>query len=186
MSEDIMGNIEKQPESGIIRYSPKNVEILRQLVDRDVIWCVSTLVYELCHSDDFFEEVRDVLNRPDYESAVEVSDEVDVYYDDANNGYVFKDEDGEISDVYDTYEEACEAAVIELNLDYDYVEAYEHWIVSKWFAEKLAAHGEMVGDVLGLTVWGRCATGQPISMDGVIFEIAKDMEILEGMKYSWG
>jgi len=163
MSEDIMGNIEKQPESGIIRYSPKNVEILRQLVDRDVIWCVSTLVYELCHSDDFFEEVRDVLNRPDYESAVEVSDEVD-----------------------DTYEEACEAAVIELNLDYDYVEAYEHWIVSKCFAEKLAAHGEMVGDVLGLTVWGRCATGQPISMNGVIFEIAKDMEILEGMKYSWG
>lgn len=50
-------------------------------------------------------------------------------------------------------------------------EAYEHWIVSSWLSARLADHGEMVGEVMGLTIWGRCTTGQAISMDGVIREI---------------
>ncbi len=54
----------------------------------------------------------------------------------------------------------------------DYVEAYEHWIVSDWLADKLIEHGEMVTkDFLGLTIWGRTTSGQAIFLDGVIERI---------------
>lgn len=54
-------------------------------------------------------------------------------------------------------------------------EIYEHWIVSDWLAERLAAHGERVDtDFAGLTVWGRTTTGQAISMDSVILAIARE------------
>jgi hypothetical protein len=54
-------------------------------------------------------------------------------------------------------------------------EAYEHWAISDWFGRKLKAYGEMVGDVGNLTVWGRCTTGQMISMDHVIQEIHREL-----------
>jgi hypothetical protein len=51
-------------------------------------------------------------------------------------------------------------------------EAYEHWIVSDWLADKLEERGEMiVRDFLGLTIWGRCTSGQAILLDGVICDI---------------
>jgi hypothetical protein len=53
------------------------------------------------------------------------------------------------------------------------IEAYEHWIISDWLADKLEEQGEMVArDFLGFTIWGRPTTGQAISMDGVILQIA--------------
>lgn len=55
------------------------------------------------------------------------------------------------------------------------LEAYEHWIVSRWLASKLSARGEMVGEVAGLTIWGRCTTGQGISLDYVILKIAEEL-----------
>lgn len=64
----------------------------------------------------------------------------------------------------------------EFNLDPDTFEAYEHWIVSNWLARKLRDKGEMVSDdILGLTVWGRCTSGQAILLDGVICEIAAEL-----------
>lgn len=54
----------------------------------------------------------------------------------------------------------------------EWIEAYEHWIVSDWLADKLAERGEMVlKDFLGLTIWGRATTGQAISLDEVICDI---------------
>ena len=57
-----------------------------------------------------------------------------------------------------------------------YIEAYEHWIVADWFADELEKRGEMVDkDFLGLTIWGRTATGQHISLDYVVQDILKDI-----------
>ena len=56
----------------------------------------------------------------------------------------------------------------EYGLDPETREAYEHWLVSGWLAHKLEAEGEVVGEFAGLTIWGRCTTGQSICMDGVI------------------
>jgi hypothetical protein len=60
-------------------------------------------------------------------------------------------------------------------LDPEQREAYEHWIVSGWLAHRLAEKGEITGEVCGLTIWGRCTTGQSISMDGVIEEITREL-----------
>lgn len=52
-------------------------------------------------------------------------------------------------------------------------EVFEHWIVTDWLADKLEAKGEKVDrDFAGMTVWARTTTGQSISIDGVIVEIA--------------
>lgn len=63
----------------------------------------------------------------------------------------------------------------EFNLDPNQREAYEHWLVSGWLANRLKDEGEMIGEICGLTVWGRCCTGQSISMDGVMQKIACDI-----------
>lgn len=60
----------------------------------------------------------------------------------------------------------------EFKLDSVRYEAYEHWLVSDWLADELKRKGEIVGDFAGLTIWGRCATGQTISLDRVIQDIA--------------
>ena len=66
------------------------------------------------------------------------------------------------------YEAICTAH----GLDYEYTEALEYWAVSSWLAEKLAEKGESIAEVCGLTVWGRCTSGQAISIDSVIEAIS--------------
>lgn len=65
----------------------------------------------------------------------------------------------------------------EHNLDPEQREVYEHWIVTRWLANKLEEKGEVVGrDICGIgAIWGRTTTGQMISMDWVIGEIHKDL-----------
>lgn len=62
------------------------------------------------------------------------------------------------------------------NIEVDPSEVLEHWIVSEWLARKLQEQGEAIElDLHGVTVWGRCTSGQSICMDYVIEEIAKDI-----------
>ena len=65
--------------------------------------------------------------------------------------------------------------VEEYGLDCDYVEAYEHWAVSSWLKGKLAEKGEIVGDLCDFDVWGRCCTGQSMTLDSVIQDIAWEL-----------
>ena len=62
-------------------------------------------------------------------------------------------------------------------------EAYEWWQVTGWLCDKLKDRGEIVIDYEG--IWGRQTTGQSISLDYVIIDICKSMEILEGQQYEW-
>ena len=61
----------------------------------------------------------------------------------------------------------------EYDLDPDYREVYEHWIVSRYLGSELGAQGELVEEFLGLNIWGRTTTGQAISMDYVIRQIVQ-------------
>jgi hypothetical protein len=54
-------------------------------------------------------------------------------------------------------------------------EAYEHWLVSDYLANKLTERGYTVREVFGLTVWARGTTGQAIYIDGVIEEIVAEL-----------
>jgi hypothetical protein len=88
---------------------------------------------------------------------------------------------------FDTEEEAAENCCEENRIErseYDH-EVYEHWIVTGHLGRKLKEQGEHVVEFCNMTIWGRCCTGQAISMDGVIESIARSMEILPGMQYDW-
>lgn len=64
-------------------------------------------------------------------------------------------------------------------------EIYEWWAVSGWFGEKLKEKGQIVIESWGKSYWGRQCTGQSISLDSVVIQIASDMGILEGMENDW-
>lgn len=53
-------------------------------------------------------------------------------------------------------------------------EAFEHWIVSDSLYRELSDRGEIVGELCGMQLWGRCTSGQAISMDDVIRSIIRD------------
>lgn len=71
------------------------------------------------------------------------------------------------------------------SLDTKPEEVYEWWAVSNWFGEKLEEQGCVVIKSWGKSYWGRCCTGQSISLDGCIVDIAKEMQILDGMENEW-
>ena len=62
----------------------------------------------------------------------------------------------------------------ENQLDPDYVEALEHWVVSDWLANQLKSRGEMVGEIFEFKIWGRTTSGQAILIDSVIEDIHRD------------
>jgi len=63
-------------------------------------------------------------------------------------------------------------------------EVFEYWIVADWFARELKQRGEVIDmDFYGLTIWGRCTTGQAISMDWIVQDILKDI-VESRKKYS--
>ena len=92
----------------------------------------------------------------------------------------YNDADCERSQV-DSWEDLCDVENIEPYRN----EVYEHWTVSDWFARKLRERGHPTGELFGLTIWGRCTTGQSILLDRVIGEIAAELQILEGQKCDW-
>lgn len=89
-------------------------------------------------------------------------------------GYVVADSSLAV-DEFDSKEDAAEHACNEFGINPDYPEVYEYWIVDDPMAYQLSKRGELVvRDFVGLTVWGRTATGQSMSLDGVMTDIVKE------------
>jgi hypothetical protein len=81
----------------------------------------------------------------------------------------------------DDWEDLCR----EQRIEPDRREVFEHWVVTSWVADKLRDYGHPVGDVEGLTVYGRPTTGQSMCLDTVWRSIAAGMKILEGQANDW-
>lgn len=168
---------------------------VRDFVGREVIYCVSSLVHTVltagyeCHNSMEIDEdeARDLQCQDDWENPgryyIEQAMERDALIDalDSRQGVFVADEMSieelrkqliDDVDEEDDWPQFC----ADHDIDPDQCEVYEHWIVSGWLADKLEAHGEVVNrDFLGLTIWGRCTTGQSISMDGVIEAIYDEL-----------
>lgn len=178
-------------------------EKLRTMVDREVYYCVSGLVdhfakhpHALDGSGYDYDELMELYTpEPDYEEALRQSGYV-VEPDSDGNLYAYdNNEDLDVdSDLTfdkwleehgtvlstedpDDLQAICEELAI--NVDDYRNEVYEHWIVSTWLANRLRDQGEAVGDLLGLTIWGRCTTGQAIYIDSVMERIARYAGLLE-------
>lgn len=162
--------------------SPTNQDICRKLVQREVGHCVSSLVHHFATNPEaageYYDDVLDLCSQPDWENAVR---DHDLFVREEDGAVVTLDHtEGE-----ESYHSSWVDAGLYLDIDPYESEAFEHWIVSEFLAEKLREKGELVGELFGLTIWGRCTTGQSIYIDRVIGETAHDMEILEGQRYSW-
>jgi hypothetical protein len=170
-----------------------------RLVEREVIYCVSSLIHTLqqrewdgsdgIDADDLTDLASRMPGSDEYREAARSIDGgvLGVVSDDSGHRYVWTPDEAtetgdpdliEYGDGYDDTElGAWRAGFDHIGADLpDGSEVYEHWIVSTYLAGKLREHGEtVVDDVAGLTVWGRCTTGQAISMDYVIQQIAVEM-----------
>jgi len=75
-----------------------------------------------------------------------------------------------------TNEEEFARAVSEFNLEPDYREVYEHWLLNgSWSANDLQDQGETVFELRNLWIWARTTTGQSISMDYCISLVLKSL-----------
>ena len=218
--------------------SRKRQELARQLVAREVYYCVSSLMYgiaqimwdcrnfkdafgnypddllALYQQDDwetpgryFIEEdadlsqLEEIADKYGYWSDVLEESNVPIVEEFERNEDTLYVVAGKLETEYDDEDDARDAAIDsvlpvirekvaalvdteangwqevcnEYGLDPETHEVYEHWLVSSWLARKLAAEGEVVGEFAGLTIWGRCATGQAIYMDGVIETITAEL-----------
>lgn len=195
--------------------SDQTQSILRKLVDREVGTCVSVLVSELMqkqeHFPDYSDElinlsrrsasVEDVLDDNGYVLVENSSAEAFLITHDEHKIYksITHEDSGQLEQMQDEFlaefgeyldaDEITNAEAVAYAIGVEACdsesEVYEHWIVSTWFGNELAKRGESVEELFGITIWGRCTTGQAIYMDGIIERIASDMEILPGQRHDW-
>lgn len=152
----------------------------KRLVEQEVHLCLSMLVSPLAQA---YGEAKGDLGElaeqafelccgvPDYEeAAIQAGWQLDASTDKWWNP---KDDDGSR---YVNGEHAFTRICEDHNLDPYEREIFEHWAVSKWLGEQLAAKGERVDfDFASLVVWGRTTTGQAIYCDRVIEEITEEL-----------
>ena len=195
-------------------YSPKNQRIVDKLVAREVYCCMtSEMEYMLSKTyrdeDNPFDEddlaVTFVLFCPKCKStygmerkmAIQLSDE-DLEREEGWNdevGYLCPicgswfetaQEAKECCGLFDIYKcHECGAVHDADDVGSKQEDIYEWWAVSRWFGEKLQRQGCVVIEAYGKSYWGRTTTGQSISLDGCVVNIAKGMGILEGMEFEW-
>ncbi len=167
-------------------------------VRRHIGPCVSSLMYDVGQNledcarifDFDYDEALGWFQIPDYESAV------DYFVDKAEfcelewiggefGNLVIPPFDGEATDeqideartyVKPLVSDNAEEIAQHFDLEPDYIEIYEHWIVdSSWFANQLKKYGQVVFDFGGLTIFGRCTTGQSLSLDGFLRRMVRDL-----------
>lgn len=172
--------MEKTVERKIDPHSAINQAICRAFVNREVGECLSMAVQfvqeHAPETEEAEETCRVAVEQVDWREIVENSDE----WKDPANREVFAE-----PAAADEWQEIAEDLGIEP--DRAVYEPLEWWSVSEYLADKLESKGEVIlRDWLGFTaVWGRCTSGQAILLDGVIGEIAEEMEILDGQPHSW-
>ncbi len=141
--------------------------IINSVIKNEVIYCVSSLVYELSQKEgnNIYEEFPELFQGPPSYGEYTCPDCPHTW-------------EGEPE------EKTCPECKAEIDSEEsdqfeptEYSEVFEHWIVSEWLANRLEEKGETIQrDFYGLTIWGRCTTGQAICLDYVIKQIWKELQ----------
>jgi hypothetical protein len=154
-----------------------------ELVQREVLYCVSGLVFEIGRekSDEWFHLfVQEDWQTPVREAIPDLPREKLLEFLGENEGAMSADSTtAALSSAClrhleseGSWQDFCHANDLEPQRN----EIYEHWIVSDWLARRLEERGEVIErDFYGLTVWGRACTGQAILLDGVICSIYDEL-----------
>ena len=153
---------------------------IQEFVQREILVCVSSLIYTLNTEGKLDEEYWNLLESIDWDEAQSAIEENNCVLKHEDNLWGVYDEEAEyytIDPKHDTKHQASEEYFNDVGWDlHEYNrEVYEHWLVTSYLGEKLKNKGETVEDFYGLTVWGRTTTGMAIAYDCVIKEIYKDL-----------
>ena len=170
---------------------------IQDLVQREVIYCVSSLIHTLTKENKLEEEQAiELWTAPiDYGAAkYELELERDAvfknwcdrdsryYFGVQTEHYVWKidpihnDEETAIYEWFEVYRGSSTFGRSSGSLGDYRQEIFEHYIVTSWLADKLEAKGEtVVRDFYGLTIYCRPCTGQALHCDWVIQQIYQDL-----------
>lgn len=161
--------------------SSENQEIKRKFVEKNVLACASSLIYQLEQDGHYADEIMEFSLKYEIREDDLKADLLKDYKEELKE--YLEDTFTEETKLEDLDSEELKELADYLNIIDDYtesVEAYEHWIVNNWLAGKLEKLGELITyDFLGLTIWGRACTGQAILLDWVISKICDDLGMLE-------
>ncbi len=170
--------------------STVNQRIKGEFISKHVYCNVSSMVEYILRQDDYknapftMEDIENYFIYPEYYGK----------YADFDGG-TQKDLDAELERLQDVMTDMMEtdrehlmndvqSDIDELeDLEQEYQEVYEWWMVSNFLCSKLEALGHPV--ISDHNIWGRCTTGQAILLDYAITQICADMGILEGQENSW-
>jgi hypothetical protein len=154
-----------------------------ELVEREVVYCVSGLVFEIGREKP--DEWLHLFTQDDWETPASeaIAEFPRQQLEEFLEGHGFAinadDTDATLAAAYLQHlndEDALRGFCDEYNLDPHQTEIYEHWIVSGWLAAQLEQRGEVIErDFYGLTLWGRACTGQAILLDDVICSIYDEL-----------
>ena len=162
---------------------------IQDLVQREVIYCVSSLVYTLTQENKLDEEQAIELwtgpidyGAAKYELELE-RDAVFKHFCTEDNTYCFGVRNDDLIWRIDPIHNDEETAIYKWfeiyrggSLDEYRSCIFEHWIVSSWLADKFEAKGEtVVRDFYGLTIYCRPCTGQALHCDWPIISIYQDL-----------
>ena len=153
-------------------YEPTQGEC-SQLVDREVILCVTGVVNELMARETTL--IYDCENGQSL-ICMECGEQLPAGA---------RNEDIEDDAIIDSMEHGtgrgyqCPHCETWMDLDFCDTEpqdVLEWWAVTEWLANRLMERGQVIHrNMYGLTVWGRCASGQAIKLDGVIVDITREL-----------
>jgi len=128
----------------------KRQQNAKRVVESHIYACASTLIYELSQKPEYMDDLLALQTRTAWEC----------------------DSCGHQDADRDELDECCdEAQAGDSTQSETELEVYEHWIVSDWLGRQLVKRGEIVGEFMGLTIWGRTCTGQAVYLDEVIQDI---------------
>ncbi len=157
---------------------------IQNLVQREVIYCVSSLVHTLTQENKLDEELaislwEGPIDFDDAEYAINQDGSYLGQKDDLWGLYDNDEPDDPIVDYeYQSKEELIKWYFDDMGWDINEhrQEVFEHWIVTSWMADKLGAKGEtVVRNFYGLNIYCRPCTGQALHCDWVIQTIYNEL-----------
>jgi hypothetical protein len=148
-----------------------------EFVSREILCCVSTLIFTLTQDNKLEEDYWHLWEAVDWDEAELAIEDNNCLLQQEDDLWGVFDTDLDyytIEPRHGTKHEAIRAYFDDKGLDItEYsCEVLEHWLCTNWLGEKLKAKGETVEeDFMGLVIWGRCTSGMGITSEPAIKEI---------------
>jgi hypothetical protein len=157
-------NYEEAVRAWVMDSSGTDVQSLEDAVEMGGYW------ENVVDASGYTTYLSEFIPTPEQEEAFDLQDwlDADSERDEKFRELVF----AQLESTSDMEELCCE---FQVDTDDFREDVYEHWIVSGWLAARLRERGEVTGDLCGVTIWGRCTTGQSICLDRVIQNIAIEL-----------